>query len=166
MEIFSSRDPEWADVKLAQAKYLLSRLAQFKTAVSDKFECTPSVLVAGDFNSTPGDKVCFDTYICSWSKFFFAYLFLYLHCIGFIHSLYFSCYLKWLWLHSWVCPFLGFRCRNKVKWEDNRRERQAKREIMGMFSYVLQDNFCLRKHIWKHLKNLFVTYYRKLWLKK
>ncbi|XP_034676095.1 carbon catabolite repressor protein 4 homolog 4 isoform X4 [Vitis riparia] len=50
-------DPEWADVKLAQAKYLLSRLAQFKTAVSDKFECTPSVLVAGDFNSIPGDKV-------------------------------------------------------------------------------------------------------------
>lgn len=50
-------DPEWADVKLAQAKYLLSRLAQFKTVVSDKFECTPSVLVAGDFNSTPGDKV-------------------------------------------------------------------------------------------------------------
>ncbi|XP_059663062.1 carbon catabolite repressor protein 4 homolog 4-like isoform X2 [Cornus florida] len=50
-------DPEWADVKLAQAKYLLSRLAQFKTLVSDKFDCTPSVIVAGDFNSIPGDKV-------------------------------------------------------------------------------------------------------------
>ncbi|KAG7024715.1 Carbon catabolite repressor protein 4-like 4 [Cucurbita argyrosperma subsp. argyrosperma] len=50
-------DPEWADVKLAQAKYLLSRLARFKTLVSEKFECTPSILLAGDFNSTPGDKV-------------------------------------------------------------------------------------------------------------
>ncbi|KAM5573784.1 hypothetical protein ABKV19_013370 [Rosa sericea] len=50
-------DPEWADVKLAQAKYLLSRLARFKKLVSDKFECTPSLIVAGDFNSTPGDKV-------------------------------------------------------------------------------------------------------------
>ncbi|XP_028111233.1 carbon catabolite repressor protein 4 homolog 4 isoform X2 [Camellia sinensis] len=50
-------DPNWADVKLAQAKYLISRLAQFKTLVSDKFECIPSVIVAGDFNSTPGDKV-------------------------------------------------------------------------------------------------------------
>lgn len=50
-------DPEWADVKLAQAKYLLSRLAQFKTLVSNRLECTPSVIVAGDFNSTPGDKV-------------------------------------------------------------------------------------------------------------
>ncbi|WJX61466.1 poly(A)-specific ribonuclease [Trifolium repens] len=50
-------DPEWADVKLAQAKYLLSRLAQFKTLVSDKYECTPEVIVAGDFNSQPGDMV-------------------------------------------------------------------------------------------------------------
>ncbi|KAK2988309.1 hypothetical protein RJ640_026476 [Escallonia rubra] len=50
-------DPEWADVKLAQAKYLLSRLAQFKMLVSDKFQCMPSVILAGDFNSVPGDKV-------------------------------------------------------------------------------------------------------------
>ncbi|XAR70770.1 Poly(A)-specific ribonuclease [Bertholletia excelsa] len=50
-------DPNWADVKLAQAKYLLSRLAQFRALVSDKFECLPSVILAGDFNSTPGDKV-------------------------------------------------------------------------------------------------------------
>ncbi|XP_024019216.1 carbon catabolite repressor protein 4 homolog 4 isoform X1 [Morus notabilis] len=50
-------DPEWADVKLAQAKYLLSRLAQFKALVSDRFECASSLIVAGDFNSTPGDKV-------------------------------------------------------------------------------------------------------------
>ncbi|XP_071729130.1 carbon catabolite repressor protein 4 homolog 4 [Rutidosis leptorrhynchoides] len=50
-------DPEWADVKLAQVKYLLSRVAEFKKMVSEKFECTPSVVVAGDFNSVPGDKV-------------------------------------------------------------------------------------------------------------
>ncbi|KAM2020303.1 hypothetical protein EV2_023790 [Malus domestica] len=50
-------DPSWADVKLAQAKYLVSRLAQFKTLISDRFECTPSLIVAGDFNSVPGDKV-------------------------------------------------------------------------------------------------------------
>lgn len=54
---FCSRDPEWADVKLAQANYLLSRLAQFKTLVSERYECMPEVIVAGDFNSTPGDKV-------------------------------------------------------------------------------------------------------------
>ncbi|MED6207198.1 hypothetical protein PIB30_033591 [Stylosanthes scabra] len=50
-------DPEWADVKLAQAKYLLSRISQFKALVSDQYECTPEVIVAGDFNSTPGDMV-------------------------------------------------------------------------------------------------------------
>ncbi|GMH09624.1 hypothetical protein Nepgr_011465 [Nepenthes gracilis] len=50
-------DPEWTDVKLAQAEYLLSRLALFKRHVSERFECTPSVIVAGDFNSTPGDPV-------------------------------------------------------------------------------------------------------------
>ncbi|GKU95977.1 hypothetical protein SLEP1_g9264 [Rubroshorea leprosula] len=50
-------DPEWIDVKLAQAKYLLSRLAQFKSLVTDRFDYTPSVILAGDFNSTPGDKV-------------------------------------------------------------------------------------------------------------
>jgi len=54
---FGSRDPEWADVKLAQAKYLLSRLAKFKTLVSDRYECIPEVIVAGDFNSQPGDMV-------------------------------------------------------------------------------------------------------------
>ncbi|GER39814.1 glucose-repressible alcohol dehydrogenasetranscriptional effector [Striga asiatica] len=50
-------DPEWADVKIAQAKYLLSRLAGFKKLVSEKFDCSPSVIVAGDFNSVPGDQV-------------------------------------------------------------------------------------------------------------
>nr|XP_043628127.1 carbon catabolite repressor protein 4 homolog 4 [Erigeron canadensis] len=50
-------DPEWADVKLAQAKYLLSCVDNFKRMVSERFECSPSVLIAGDFNSVPGDKV-------------------------------------------------------------------------------------------------------------
>ncbi|KAF6168885.1 hypothetical protein GIB67_038382 [Kingdonia uniflora] len=50
-------NPELADVKLAQAKYLLLRLAQFKEIISKNFECMPSVIVCGDFNSTPGDKV-------------------------------------------------------------------------------------------------------------
>lgn len=50
-------DPELADVKLAQARYLLSRLAQFKLLVSDKFDCSPSVVVTGDFNSLPGSQV-------------------------------------------------------------------------------------------------------------
>ncbi|KAL3498108.1 hypothetical protein ACH5RR_040840 [Cinchona calisaya] len=50
-------DPEWADVKLAQAKYLLLRLAEFKLLVSSKLDCMPSIIVAGDFNSVPGDQV-------------------------------------------------------------------------------------------------------------
>ncbi|KAK3135641.1 hypothetical protein QOZ80_5BG0421600 [Eleusine coracana subsp. coracana] len=50
-------DPEWIDVKLAQAKYLLSRVSQFEKRVSTKFNCKPSVIIAGDFNSTPGDMV-------------------------------------------------------------------------------------------------------------
>ncbi|XP_052155907.1 carbon catabolite repressor protein 4 homolog 4-like [Oryza glaberrima] len=50
-------DPEWIDVKLAQAKYLLSRVTQFEKLISNKFNCKPSVMIAGDFNSTPGDKV-------------------------------------------------------------------------------------------------------------
>ncbi|XP_062077069.1 carbon catabolite repressor protein 4 homolog 4-like isoform X2 [Humulus lupulus] len=50
-------DPAWADVKLAQAKYLVSRLAQFKALVSKKFNCASSLFLAGDFNSIPGDKV-------------------------------------------------------------------------------------------------------------
>nr|GEZ62893.1 hypothetical protein [Tanacetum cinerariifolium] len=48
---------EWATVKLAQAKYFLSRVARFKKMVSEKFKCTPSVLIAGDFNSVPESQV-------------------------------------------------------------------------------------------------------------
>nr|XP_029122984.1 carbon catabolite repressor protein 4 homolog 4 [Elaeis guineensis] len=50
-------DPNWADVKLAQVKYLRRRVSQFKEIVSNKFCSTPSVIIAGDFNSTPGDEV-------------------------------------------------------------------------------------------------------------
>ncbi|XP_062077070.1 carbon catabolite repressor protein 4 homolog 4-like [Humulus lupulus] len=50
-------DPAWADVKLAQAKYLVSRLAQFKALVSNIFNCASSLILTGDFNSVPGDKV-------------------------------------------------------------------------------------------------------------
>ncbi|KMT11531.1 hypothetical protein BVRB_5g108500 [Beta vulgaris subsp. vulgaris] len=60
-------DPEWADVKLAQAKYLLSRLNQFKTQVAERYDCIPSVIVTGDFNSTPGDQVY--NYLISGSSF-------------------------------------------------------------------------------------------------
>lgn len=55
------RDPKWADVKLAQVKYLLSRLSKFKTLVSEKFDSKSSVLLSGDFNSVPGDKVLAQT---------------------------------------------------------------------------------------------------------
>ena len=44
-------------VKLAHAQCPLSGLALLKTAVSDKFECMPSVLMAGSFSLTPGDVV-------------------------------------------------------------------------------------------------------------
>nr|ACR38125.1 unknown [Zea mays] len=50
-------DPQWIDVKLAQAKYLLSRVSQFEQLISNKYNCKPSVIIAGDFNSTPGDKL-------------------------------------------------------------------------------------------------------------
>jgi CCR4-NOT transcription complex subunit 6 len=51
------RDPEWADVKLAQVKYLLSRLSAFRELVASRFNSMPSVIAVGDFNSTPGDQV-------------------------------------------------------------------------------------------------------------
>jgi endonuclease/exonuclease/phosphatase family metal-dependent hydrolase len=42
---------------LTQAKYLLSKVSEFENVISNKFTCKPSVIIAGDFNSTPGDKV-------------------------------------------------------------------------------------------------------------
>ena len=51
------RNPELAAVKLAQAKYFLLRVAEFKKMVSEKFKCAPSVIIVGDFNSVPGSQV-------------------------------------------------------------------------------------------------------------
>ncbi|EPS62198.1 hypothetical protein M569_12594, partial [Genlisea aurea] len=51
-------DPALVDVKIAQAKYLLSRVAGFRKSVADRYRCcSPSVIIAGDFNSVPGDQV-------------------------------------------------------------------------------------------------------------
>ncbi|MFQ6637754.1 hypothetical protein Gotur_013102 [Gossypium turneri] len=72
-------DPRLADVKLAQAEYLLARLAQFKTLVTDRFECTPpSLILTGDFNSTPGQAstVCNILNVVSYVFRFFSILFL------------------------------------------------------------------------------------------
>lgn len=52
------RDPKWADVKLAQVEYLLIRLARYREEISKKYNCNPSIILAGDFNSLPGDMVC------------------------------------------------------------------------------------------------------------
>nr|POF20801.1 isoform 3 of carbon catabolite repressor protein 4 like 4 [Quercus suber] len=45
-------DPEWADVKLAQAKYLLSRLALFRTLVSNRLEFY-QYLISGNSQLAP-----------------------------------------------------------------------------------------------------------------
>ncbi|KMZ57508.1 Glucose-repressible alcohol dehydrogenase transcriptional effector [Zostera marina] len=50
-------DPKWADVKLAQVEYLLIRLARYREEISKKYNCNPSIILAGDFNSLPGDMV-------------------------------------------------------------------------------------------------------------
>ncbi|KAJ7542349.1 hypothetical protein O6H91_10G102100 [Diphasiastrum complanatum] len=50
-------DPNWADVKLAQAKYLVSRLVGFQRELIDRYQKVPIVFLVGDFNSTPGDQV-------------------------------------------------------------------------------------------------------------
>ncbi|XP_011624111.1 carbon catabolite repressor protein 4 homolog 4 isoform X2 [Amborella trichopoda] len=50
-------DPEWPEVKIAQAKYLLSRVKKFRDDVSKKYDCAPPVIISGDFNSLPGSEV-------------------------------------------------------------------------------------------------------------
>lgn len=69
-----------ADVKLAQAKYLSSRLAEFRTQVSERYDCVPSVIVAGDFNSVPGDKVSVTFHFFR----FLFYLFIFIPTISFL----------------------------------------------------------------------------------
>ncbi len=51
------RDPEWPDVKLAQACYLLSWLVKFKESIQSKSDSPPLLVITGDYNSLPGDQV-------------------------------------------------------------------------------------------------------------
>lgn len=56
-------DPDWADVKLAQAKYLVSCTLKFQIMLEKKFQFKSPVIICGDFNSMPGDQVY--TYLTS-----------------------------------------------------------------------------------------------------
>ncbi|KAL9858296.1 putative poly(A)-specific ribonuclease [Arabidopsis thaliana] len=53
----SGKPDEWNDVKLAQAKSLMFRLAMFKRTISAVENCSPSVILAGDFNSNPSNNI-------------------------------------------------------------------------------------------------------------
>lgn len=55
--LLHTRDPEWADVKLAQARYLLLQIVKFQQGLCSKLDSNPLLLVCGDYNSTPGDQV-------------------------------------------------------------------------------------------------------------
>ncbi|CAM6095623.1 unnamed protein product [Calypogeia fissa] len=50
-------DPVLMDVKLAQVRYLADRLLAFQKRIAEEFDIEPLLLVAGDFNSLPGDTV-------------------------------------------------------------------------------------------------------------
>ncbi|KAL3694475.1 hypothetical protein R1sor_008126 [Riccia sorocarpa] len=50
-------DPVLMDVKLAQAQHLASSLSKFNEKAAREYGVDPLVLVAGDFNSLPGDPV-------------------------------------------------------------------------------------------------------------
>jgi hypothetical protein len=63
--LLCTRDPEWADVKLAQARYLLLQIVKFQHNLSGKLGSNPLVLVCGDYNSTPGDQVRWLSVICA-----------------------------------------------------------------------------------------------------
>lgn len=54
---FLYRDPHFTDVKVAQAKYLVSRLSQFQKKLFKKLNYIPAVIVCGDFNSMPENGV-------------------------------------------------------------------------------------------------------------
>lgn len=51
------RDPNWADVKLAQARYFLHSLHAFQEKMKKHGEARIPIIVCGDFNSMPGDTV-------------------------------------------------------------------------------------------------------------
>ncbi|MCO5590468.1 hypothetical protein L7F22_044438 [Adiantum nelumboides] len=50
-------DPDWVDVKLAQAKHLVARVSRFQSLLSNEIRVKIPVVICGDFNSTPGDQV-------------------------------------------------------------------------------------------------------------
>ncbi|GBG66246.1 hypothetical protein CBR_g57848 [Chara braunii] len=50
-------DPEWKDVKMAQARYLVKRLTALRQSAINSYRGTLPILLGGDFNSTPGDEV-------------------------------------------------------------------------------------------------------------
>ncbi|KAJ4894922.1 DNAse I-like superfamily protein [Raphanus sativus] len=53
-----SGEPDlWGDVRLAQTDTLMLFLAFFWRRVSGIYECNPSVILAGDFNSNPSSEV-------------------------------------------------------------------------------------------------------------
>lgn len=58
-------------MKLAQAKYLLSRIVKFRHDLRHNVEAAPLVLVCGDYNSTPGDQVKHSAIINVWRWFQF-----------------------------------------------------------------------------------------------
>ncbi|KAH7447330.1 hypothetical protein KP509_01G101600 [Ceratopteris richardii] len=50
-------DPDWADVKLAQAKHLVASVSSFRSLLETKLDTNIPVVICGDFNSQPGDQV-------------------------------------------------------------------------------------------------------------
>lgn len=50
-------DPNWADVKLAQARHFLHSLHAFREKIKKDEESRIPIIVCGDFNSMPGDTV-------------------------------------------------------------------------------------------------------------
>ena len=49
------------DVKLAQANYLIKCVLDFQSKLENNLNVKIPVIISGDFNSTPGDKVERDT---------------------------------------------------------------------------------------------------------
>ena len=54
------------DVKLAQANYLIKCVLDFQNKLENNLNVKIPVIICGDFNSTPGDKVERDTVCIVW----------------------------------------------------------------------------------------------------
>lgn len=50
-------DPDWVDVKLAQAKHLVGCVSKFQALLETRLCSKIPVIICGDFNSMPGDQV-------------------------------------------------------------------------------------------------------------